>query len=426
MLPAAEGLQQQGSVPLSESATSLERDLAAVEQEFAAIEQRQQQLAPAAPAAAAGGDGVEAAADAAGAGLQGRWRAAAAAAAHGGQQQQAAAGSLSVQQLLAHSLPKSSADALRKLLRLVHGTKADAAAVRVADLLLHWPLLLQRVGDNTAPLSQETVKRYTESILRCLKLPCVQEQFSAAALAQLQQQVQAGKAETTRLTAAAAAAAAGGGRSCSQQQQHVGQQQAAAGGLSVAQLLVEAQPLPGRWGTTALRKLLLLVHGPEADAAAVQVADLLPQWPLLQAHLQQRVEGKGEESPLKPNSARDYLYGILHCLELPCVQAQFSAAALLQLHLQVQRGKNQLMAMPDRTAAADHAARDTAQPAGKGAAAASRQGGRHRQLAASVPDAKETGLGPGQHAAAFPAAAAVSGSARHQEGGGLQQLGSLS
>jgi hypothetical protein len=231
--------------------------------------------------------------------------------------------------------------------------------VQVADLLPQWPLqahLQQRVkGEGQElPLKRHSAWTYAQGIFHCLALPSVQAQFSAAALAQLQQQVQDGKAQLYSMpdgtaqetgpaaTNTTAAAAAGLGADTAATAANRPRRGAAAGGMSVAQLLdALARSYNGQTvssAQTAINKLLLLVHGQGADAAAVQAADLLQQWPVLCADLQQRVSGP--EPSIKPSTAYAvYVASVMRVLRMPEVQAQFDSTALHQLQRQVAADK---------------------------------------------------------------------------------------
>lgn len=310
------------------------------------------------------------------------------------------------QEVRAHMVP------VRYLAKLLHGPDVDFSTVQLATLLPQAGLLLAHMRDRVAGAVQgkqvmapHKAAAHAAALQRVLGCAEVQAELGQQQVLQLLAAARAAEQEfeaagwqvtsheqvapaLTSYAAAAGMAAASDGVTAGSTQQEAG-----AVGLSVAQLL--QNPTIHSTSATALHKLLLLVHGREADAAAMQVVDLLPQWPLLQAPLQQRVEGKGEESPLQPKSAVNYTQGILHCLTLPCVQAQFDAAALAQLHQQVQDGKVLLRAAGD-TASIRTTSHSRSKGAGSSAAASSESGSEDEWQGVSSDEDSEPLGGAGQ------------------------------
>jgi hypothetical protein len=112
--------------------------------------------------------------------------------------------------------------------------------------------------------------------------------------------------------------------------------------VSVAQLselfeIHQIAPTTRKRIFTTVKQLLQLVHGQDADAATVQLPSLLQQWPVLEEHLLQRMEGPicGHKH-MQPVSARFYASSVLKLLDMPQVSGQLSSGDVLRLRQQIQ------------------------------------------------------------------------------------------
>jgi hypothetical protein len=271
----------------------------------------------------------------------------------------------------------------------------------ISELLPQLGVLLQRMRDRVAgripgkTLHPHNAAQHAAAVLRVLgvgevqaelhgpqhvqelaaAVQAAQQEFEAMARGvteiatqdhnQQQQQPQTAAAAATApdaATAAAAAAAAGsiggvsGPSETAPSAARLGKQQGQTRkSLTVAELQSAVQASrtitsnnKGKLSRT-LNKLLRLVHGPRADASAVQAADLLQQWPTLHAYLLQRLQSDNSTNRMSPATALTcYVYGMRQLLVMPLVQQQLDSQALQQLRQQMEADAARYKLLPAR------------------------------------------------------------------------------
>lgn len=274
---------------------------------------------------------------------------------------------------------KSLVVPLRVLAKLLHGRTADLSTVRLAQLLPQLGVLLQYMQDRIGGRVQgkdrmlpSTALAHVGSLQLVLGLAEVRAELDEQQAAQLVEALQAAQQEFAALdrhqqaatddAAGPAAAAAGQNQGAATALPSAGAAlqpagaaapadavpqptdqnlRAAAPSFTVAQLLDALHSIGfcsqgiGR-ARTAVKKLLQLVHGTEADAGAVPACRLLQQWPVLHADLLQQVQGRS----MKPRTASDvYAASMLTLLGMPQVHAQLGSSAVQQLQERVKADK---------------------------------------------------------------------------------------
>lgn len=290
------------------------------------------------------------------------------------------------QEVSAHMVP------VRYLAKLLHGQDVDQSTVQLAQLLLQVGELLSHMRDRVAgavqgksSLEPHNAVRHATCLLRVLALSEVQAALGAdeqqvqqvvAAVQSAQQEFQclcgssrgAGTAHTrpgSNSTAAevhapaaveaaaegqepgvsgeaglGAPAAADEAAGAEESGQAAGAE--AGGSLSVAQLPDLLEAAHGMAENTrsclltAISNLLRLAHGQYVDPAAVQLPQLLLQWPLLQQNMQQRFAGPlGRQKGLKPSTACKYAGCVLQLLSFGSMRVHLTSEQRQEVQQQI-------------------------------------------------------------------------------------------
>lgn len=246
---------------------------------------------------------------------------------------------------LAPSNRQDMLSALRRVARLLDITDQALADCSVVYLCKQWRLLEADLDRHVAgrvhgepPLSGAQAERLARGTYNVLALPAIEAQFSSRGeLPLLQRLRDATSAKKVQWNAAYYAAvrspAAAGCSAAAPAAAAKGKQHGVAAGLTYKQLPVLTK---GHEGFTTkimcpLQRISDLMGLTDDQFAAKPVVELLTQWPVLQAYLQQRVANQVAGEPeMSPATAAGAALALCRYLSLKEVQDQFTDKQQLQ------------------------------------------------------------------------------------------------